>query len=81
MYEIIKPDGHPVRLNTMGEVLWELNGNGRYGHSAYKGDALHQVEVWKADGNSFALRANTNHIGIAVDPADDAAALLVTWLQ
>lgn len=81
MYEIIKAEGQPIRLNTMGEVLWELNGNGLCRRSAYQGDALHQVEVWKADGNSFALRANTNHIGIAVDPADDAAALLVTWLQ
>ncbi|MDO8279344.1 MAG: hypothetical protein Q7T63_14600 [Burkholderiaceae bacterium] len=81
MYEIIKAEDQPVRLNTMGEVLWELNGNGRYGHSPYKGDALHQVEVWKTDGNCFALRANTNHVGIAVDPAEDAAALLVTWVH
>lgn len=81
MYEIIKPDGQPVRLSTMGEVLWELNGNGRYGHSPYKGDGLHQVEIWKADATCFALRANTNHVGVAIDPADDAAALVVTWLQ
>ena len=53
MYEIIKAEGQPIRLNTMGEVLWELNGNGLCRRSAYQGDALHQIGLPKRFGKKI----------------------------